>query len=52
MSEPRELYRTPNGPPALVPLKPLDPRLRLFIQALHRCLGILCDALKKIEEMR
>jgi len=52
MTEPREVYRTNSSPPSLIPLKPLDPRLRLFIQAVQRCLGILCDALKKIEEMR
>jgi hypothetical protein len=52
MNESREVYRTNSGPQALVPLKPLDPRLRLIIQALQRCLGILCDTLKKIEEMR
>jgi len=47
--ETRQEYQTHNG--RSVSLKPLDPRLKLFIQAIRRCCGILIDVLKTIEEM-
>lgn len=46
MMETRQDYRIPNGQ-----LKPLDPRWRLLISVIRRCLGYLMDALKTIEEM-
>ena len=46
MSELKELYKTG------VPLKPLDPRLILFLERARQALMLIASAIKEIVEMK